>query len=73
MIFSAKPVAHLAAEAARVVTGEVSKLGETYLLSVSLIDAASAKVLARASEKAGKPEELLDKVNGLAKKLAAAK
>lgn len=57
----------------RVVTGEVAKLGELYIVSVTLIDAETNKVLARASDRSSKLEDLLDKVNGLAKKLAAAK
>lgn len=61
------------AHATKVVTGEVSKLGDSYILSVSIIDAENGKVLGRASDKTGKLEELLDKVDGLAKKLAAAK
>jgi TolB-like protein len=60
-------------DAARVVTGEVSKLGDAYLISVSIIDAKNGKVLGRAtSEKTNKVEDLLDRVDGLAKKLAAA-
>jgi hypothetical protein len=62
-----------AAEAARVVTGEVSKLGDTYLISVALIDAGTGKVVARGSEKTSKVEDLLDKLPGLAKKLASVK
>jgi TolB-like protein len=67
-----KSIANVA-HAAKVVTGEVSKLGESYILSVSIIDAENGKVLTRASDKTSKLEELLDKVEGLAKKLAAAK
>lgn len=62
-----------AAEAPRVVTGEVSKLGETFIISVALIDAATGKVLARGSDKTTKLEDLLDKLPALAKKLASAK
>lgn len=60
-------------EAARVVTGEVAKLGDVYIISVALIDPASGKVISRASEKTPKLEDLLDKLAPLAKKLAAAK
>lgn len=60
-----------ATDARRVVTGEVSRLGDTFLLTITVIDAKSNKVLARVSEKAGKAEALLDKVKPLAKKVAA--
>lgn len=60
-----------ATDAKRVVTGEVSRLGDTFLLTITVIDAASNKVLTRVSEKAGKAEGLLDKVKPLAKKVAA--
>jgi len=60
-------------DAKRVVTGEVSKLGESFILSVAMIDAESGKVLSRASEKTSKLENLLDKVDSLAKKLAEKK
>lgn len=59
--------------AARVVSGEVSKLGDTYILSVSMIDAKTGSVVGRSSEKTNKLEGLLDKVEPLAKKLAAGK
>lgn len=59
--------------ATRIVTGEVSKLGELYLISVALIEASTNKVLARATERTGKLEDLLDKVESLATKLAAAR
>ena len=60
-------------EASRVVTGEVSRLGDSYIVSASMIDADSGKVLGRASEKTGKLEALLDKLEGLAKKLVSSK
>ena len=60
-----------AADASRIATGQVSRLGDTFLLTVTLIDAGSKKVLVRATEKAGKAEDLLDKVKPLAKKVAA--
>jgi hypothetical protein len=59
-------------DAAKVVIGEVAKLGDAFILSVSIIDSKSGRVLARGSEKVAKVENLLDKVDGLAKKLAAA-
>jgi hypothetical protein len=62
-----------ATEATRVVTGEVSKLGELYIVSVALLDAETSKVIARASDKSSKVEDLLEKVTGLAKKIAAQK
>ena len=61
------------ADASKVVTGEVSKIGESFIVSVAMIDSTSGKVLARASEKTNKVEDLLEKLEGLAKKLAAAK
>lgn len=60
-----------ATDAKRVIAGEVSRLGDTFLVTVTVIDAASNKVLMRATEKAGKAEALLDKVKPLAKKVAA--
>jgi TolB-like protein len=65
-----KQVAKIA-EASRVVTGEVSKLGDQFIVSVTMIDAESSKVVARASDKTGKIEALLDKLEGLAKKLVS--
>jgi TolB-like protein len=67
-----KSIAKLS-EAKRVVTGEVSKLGDSFIVSVTMIDAESGKVLSRASDKTLKVEALLDKLEGLAKKLGAAK
>jgi TolB-like protein len=58
-------------EAGKVVTGEVSKLGDQYIVSATLIDAESSKVVGRASEKTSKLEGLLDKLDGLAKKLVS--
>ncbi len=62
-----------ASDAGRVVTGEVSKLGESFIVSVAMIDSETGRVLSRASDKTPKVESLLDKLEGLAKKLAAAK
>ena len=59
-----------ATDARRVVTGEVSRLGDTFLVTVTLLDAGTNKVLVRATEKASKAEGLLDKVKPLAKKIA---
>jgi TolB-like protein len=59
-----------AAEAARIVTGEVARLGDLFIMSVALIEPESNKVLARASERTKKVEDLLDKLTPLAKKLA---
>lgn len=59
-----------ATDAKRIITGEVARLGDTYLVTVTLIDAGSNKVLTRATQKADKAEDLLDKVKPLAKKLA---
>lgn len=67
-----KQVAKIA-EAGRVVTGDVSKLGDQFIVSVTLIDAESSKVVARASDKTQKVEALLDKLEGLAKKLVSGK
>ena len=61
------------ADAARVVTGEVSKLGDQFIVSVTMIDAQSGRVLGRASDNTKKVEDILDKLDGLAKKLASAK
>lgn len=60
-----------ATDAKRIVTGDVSRLGNTFLLTITVIDAESNKVLVRASQKAGKAEGLLDKVKPLAKQVAA--
>lgn len=57
------------AQAERLVRGEVSRAGGLYLLSVSVLDPANKKVLARASERAKSLEKLLDAVDGLAKKV----
>lgn len=59
-----------AVQAEKVVTGEVSKLGSLFIINVTLVDPASKKVLARASEKTEKVEDLLEKLAGLAKKIA---
>jgi hypothetical protein len=59
-----------ASNAARVVNGEVSKIGDTFIISVSMIDAKSGSVVGRASEKTPKVESLLDKVAPLAGKLS---
>jgi len=56
--------------APKVVTGEVGKLGVKYILSVTLLEAETNKVLARGTESTEKVEDLLDKVVVLAKKLA---
>ena len=60
-------------EATRIVTGKISKVGGLYLVNLTLLDAASGKVIARTSDRATKEEELVDKLAGLAKKLARAK
>lgn len=67
-----KQVAKIAS-ASHVVTGEVSKLGESFIVSATMIDAESGKVVARGSEKTSKLEALLDKLDGLAKQLASKK
>lgn len=61
------------AHAAKMVTGEVSKVGDTYLISVTMIDVASGRVSSRATEKTTKLEQLLDKVPSVAHKLATGK
>jgi hypothetical protein len=58
-----------ASNAARVVNGEVSRLGDTFIISVAMIDAKTGSVVARATEKTNKLEMLLDKVGPLASKL----
>lgn len=60
-------------QASRIVSGEVSRVGELFVVSATLVDARSGKVLARASEKVKKVEALLDAVGPLAGKLAQAK
>lgn len=57
------------ADAKKIVVGELSRLGDTFVLSLSLVDPAGDKVVNRASEKAAKLEEFLDKVPAVAKKL----
>jgi len=61
------------ADAGRVVTGEVSKLGDQYIISATMIDAVSGHVLGRASETTKKIDDILDRLDSLAKKLASAK
>jgi hypothetical protein len=60
------------AQANRVLNGELAKIDSTVILTVSLVEAESSKVLARLSEKTeDKAVKLLDKLGGMAKQLAA--
>ncbi len=59
-----------AVQAEKVVTGEVAKLGTLFIINVTLVDPQSKKVLARASEKTEKVEDLLGKLAALAKKVS---
>lgn len=49
-----------------IVHGSVGKVGDSFVLNVSRIDAAKGTVTDRAMEKAGHPEALLDRVDALA-------
>jgi TolB-like protein len=57
------------ANAERVLNGEIGKLDDQVILSVSLVDVASQKTLARRSESASDASGLLKKLPDLAKKL----
>lgn len=57
----------------RVVTGEVARLAGSYIVSVSLLDAASGRVIARASETVKGEDKLLSVLDPLAKKLTSTK
>lgn len=61
------------AEASRVVAGEVGRVGKFYVVNLALLDPATNKVIARATEKTAKLEDLLDKVPALARQLSEAK
>lgn len=61
-------------QADRLVTGSVGKLDKSTVLSLNLVDAASGKVLARASDKVnGGIDAVLDRIKPTLKKLLAAK
>lgn len=56
--------------ASRIVTGEVSKVGDVFQVSVSVVDPGHQRVVTRASERANRVEKLLEAVEPLAKKIA---
>lgn len=64
-----------ASEAGVVISGEVSRLGDLFVVSVVAMDTATGKTKARASEKTAKVEDFVLKglIGNLAKKIAAAK
>lgn len=56
-----------------VISGEVSRLGEEFVVSATLLEPAANRVVARARERAKKVEDLLSKMTDVAKKLAEGK
>lgn len=59
-------------KASRIVTGEVSKVGDVFQVSVSVVDPAQQRVVTRASERANRVEKLLEVVGVVAGKISGA-
>lgn len=61
------------ADASLVVSGEVSRIGDLFVVNASLLDTSNNRVLGRGKASAAKLEDLINKMGEVAKQMLAAK